>query len=223
MRSLYNRLLYFAEKFFNVVLVPNFCALCHQFLHDTFLLCHSCFKNMQPVAPKTVAITKNRAYIVHALSLYKEELKPLIHAKFYGNHALCQELGLLTYLHATVCNTDFDIIVPIPLHWTRYARRGFNQAEEMAKAMSKQSGKPIIHFLKRVRKTKYQSLLKKEERPENVRSAFQIALSVQDYKKYKNMRVLLVDDLFTTGSTVEEAIKALDVSSTVHVLVAFRV
>ena len=219
---LLNRMVYLLQKFIRIVLIPDFCALCHRLLFDTLLLCHSCFQHVQPVAPKTIVLNKKQICTIHALSLYKAEFKQLIPAKFYGNRALCQELGTLAYQHATVRETDFDIIVPIPLHWTRYAWRGFNQAEEMAKAISKQSGKPVVHFLKRIRQTKYQSLLKKEERSKNVSEAFQIALSVFEYKKYKDVRVLLVDDVSTTGSTVLEAIKALEISLQIHVLVAFR-
>lgn len=222
MRYLYS---YFGDlllKLFTMVIAPNFCALCDQLLHDTLLLCSSCFKKMQPVASKTITETKKRSYTVHALSLYRDEFKPLIHAKFYGNRALCQELGTITWQHSTVRASDFDIIVPIPLHWTRYAWRGFNQAQEMAKALSRQSGKPIVQFLKRVRKTNYQSLLNRKERSLNLHAAFQIALSVENYNKYKNARILLVDDLYTTGSTIEEAIKTMSVKTHVHVLVAFR-
>jgi len=222
MWSLYSRVCDLVGKLFRIVVMPDFCALCDQLLHDTLLLCPSCFKKVQPVASKTILQGKKQLCTVHALSLYRNEFKPLIHAKFYSNRALCQELGTITWQHSTIRSSDFDIIVPIPLHWTRYAWRGFNQAEEMAKAISRQSNKPVVHFLKRVRKTNYQSLLNKEERSLNLRAAFEIALSVLKYNTYKNARILLVDDLYTTGSTVQEAIRTLNVKTHVHVLVAFR-
>lgn len=219
---LFDRIVCSVQRFTKLLFLPDFCALCHKLLSDTLLLCCSCLQEVQPVASKTIVINKKQKYTIHSFSLYTVAFKQLIHAKFYGNRALYQELGLLAYQHATIRDTDFDIIVPIPLHWMRYAWRGFNQAEEMAKTISKRSGKPIVHFLKRVRQTKYQSLLKKEERSKNVCAAFQIALSVAEYKKYKDARILLIDDVLTTGSTIHEAIKTLGVSFSIHVLVAFR-
>lgn len=220
--NLYSTIRDILSNIFKQFLMPDFCALCNQFLRDEILLCSFCFKKVQPVTTKRVLIDKKRSFLIHALSFYHYEFKPLIYAKFYNNRALCQELGMLTYNNTTLRASDFDIIVPIPLHWTRYAWRGFNQAEEMAKAISKQSNKPIIHFLKRVRRTNYQSSLNKKERSLNLQAAFEIALSVSDYNKYKNLRILLVDDLYTTGSTIQEAIKTLDVKTDIHVLVAFR-
>jgi len=102
---------------------------------------------------------------------------------------------------------DFDIIVFIPLHWTRYAARGFNQAQIIAEHLAKKTGKPVIPFLIRSKKTKFQASLSVDERDANVQDAFRID------KKYAHeitgKKILLVDDLFTTGSTIKSAAHAL--------------
>jgi len=191
---------------------PAFCALCDVVLSNTKLLCHNCLKILEPVASKTISITKKTNISVFATSLYKPQLKPIIHAKYYKNRALFYELGQFMWDHQEALkHLDFDIIVPIPLHWTRYAWRGFNQAEEIAKGISEKSGKPVIHLLERTRKTKYQNTLNKEERLLNVNQTFKIALNFSDALQYQNAKILLVDDLCTTGATLIEAVKILQV------------
>lgn len=102
-------------------------------------------------------------------------------------------------------NEPFDALVPVPLHHARYRERDFNQAEVLASLMAKRSGKPLLHALKRVRYTTTQTKLDREERMENLRNAFRVrhAASVQ------SRHLILVDDVFTTGSTVEECARVL--------------
>lgn len=197
---------------FHASFFPDFCALCDVVLFEELLLCKNCVGILQPVASKTVIISKKIQFTVFAMSLYKPQLKPIIHAKYYRNRALFYDLGkFMWHNQEALKNLDFDIIVPIPLHWTRYAWRGFNQAEEIAKGMSQISGKPIVHLLERSKKTKFQNTLNKEERLLNVSNTFSIALSVTDYLAYKDAKILLVDDLYTTGATITEAVKTLTI------------
>lgn len=203
------------RKFLNAIrafFFPDFCALCDVVLFSELLLCKNCISILQPVASKKVVLSKKIQFTVFALSLYKPQLKPIIHAKYYRNRALFYELGKFMWeQQEALRNLDFDIIVPIPLYWTRYAWRGFNQAEEIAKGISQISGKPIVHLLKRSKKTKFQNTLNKEERFLNVSNTFSIALSVTDYLVYKDAKILLIDDLYTTGATITEAVKALTI------------
>jgi ComF family protein len=99
----------------------------------------------------------------------------------------------------------FDAFVPVPLHPARYRERDFNQAEVLAKLVAKRAGKPVWNALKRTRYTSTQTKLDREERMENLRNAFKVrhAFSV------KSRHLILVDDVFTTGSTVEECARVL--------------
>jgi ComF family protein len=101
---------------------------------------------------------------------------------------------------------DYDVIVPIPLHWTRYAWRGFNQAHEIAKVLQKKKNVPLCHLLKRIKRTKFQSKLVSSLRVENLKEAFVLNAQAQDYT---NKHILLIDDLMTTGSTLRSAAKIL--------------
>jgi len=111
-----------------------------------------------------------------------------------------RQLGQLVWDMTYVKNSHFDFIVPIPLHWTRFARRGFNQSYEMAKVIGKKSGKPVVKLIRRIRITKYQASLSQSMRAENVKKAF--ILKGKQLNLYQGKHLLLVDDLLTTGSTV---------------------
>ncbi|MGK3945895.1 hypothetical protein ABK046_47060, partial [Streptomyces caeruleatus] len=82
-----------------------------------------------------------------AISDYEYPLRSLVQAKQYGNRCASRQLGQLLWEHTPLTQIQFDIIVPIPLHWTRYAWRGFNQSEEMARVVSEYSGKPVVKLL----------------------------------------------------------------------------
>ena len=99
---------------------------------------------------------------------------------------------------------DVNAIVPIPLHPRRFAERGFNQAEKIAQSLSQVLEKPVLNLLKRKRYTKQQAKLSKFKRGKNVGGAFVLS---KDFQKFK--RVLLVDDVYTTGSTMGECARVL--------------
>jgi len=96
----------------------------------------------------------------------------------------------------------FDYIVSIPLHKKRFVERGFNQAEIIAKLLAEQLKVPLIDALTRKKYTFQQAKLDRQERLKNIKDAFQI-------KKKVRGKILLVDDVFTTGSTLQEATKVL--------------
>lgn len=101
---------------------------------------------------------------------------------------------------------NFDLIVPVPLYFYRENWRGFNQAEEMAKVVGKQIKLDVVRALKRTRKTKQQSLiLDRKERQKNVEGAFEIAEGVD----LKGKKILLVDDVFTSGADMRECTKVI--------------
>jgi len=96
------------------------------------------------------------------------------------------------------------LIVPVPLHWRRENWRGFNQAETVGKMLEKLSGLDFLQLLKRKRMTKPQTKLSKKARGDNVKKAFRVRVGVIVPK-----RVLLVDDVWTTGETMKACCKVL--------------
>lgn len=98
---------------------------------------------------------------------------------------------------------ECDVLVPVPLNHWRQARRGFNQAEELCRSISRRAGLPVYKDANRHRATSPQSGLSAAERVRNVRDAFAIGV----LKPYRHP--LIVDDVVTTGATCDEMAKAL--------------
>ncbi len=103
---------------------------------------------------------------------------------------------------------EADVIVPVPLHWRRFFRRQFNQSAELARALSRLGG---VSFepaaVKRVKLTRQQVGLQRTEREQNVRAAFHVPAEAEIL--IAGRRVLLIDDVYTTGATVRAVTRAL--------------
>lgn len=128
----------------------------------------------------------------------------------------------------TQAGVDFldkaDYLMPVPLHRWRLLRRRFNQSGLMVKYLSKNTKIPfILNGLERVRATPTQGHLQANERQKNVKNAFIVPPNI--IPKIKNKRIVLIDDVYTTGSTVHECTKALlkNGVGTVDVLTLARV
>lgn len=104
--------------------------------------------------------------------------------------------------------SDADLIVPVPLHYIRLVRRGFNQSAWLAAALSRRSGIPLgVDVLKRTKSTPIQGGLSAEGRRRNVQGAFKVRPGRMT--KVKGQKILLVDDVLTTGATAEACSRAL--------------
>jgi ComF family protein len=103
----------------------------------------------------------------------------------------------------------FDAITPVPLHWRRRWRRGFNQAELLAREISGRTGIPVIDVLKRVQSTLTQAGLSNTGRRLNVAKAFHCRRGSQWVRRLEGKRILLIDDVMTTGSTAASCALAL--------------
>ena len=188
-------------------LMPSLCAYCKKFLSITDIFCNTCKSKIFPIVSKNINITPSHSMSVLAISDYKDPLKKLILAKSWSDVLASYQMGQLVWEYVPLQSLDYDVIVPIPLHWIRYAWRGFNQAYEIARVLQKKKYVPIHHVLKRVKKTAFQSSLVSSLRAENLKEAFIIN---DTYKKdCAGKHILLVDDLMTTGSTLRSAAKEL--------------
>lgn len=192
--------------FFRHLIAPPFCAYCKIFLTHDDILCSSCRMRIRPVVSKQITITKTKIINVHAIGAYDQPLVSLILAKSFGNRTTAHQLGKLLWQMSVVSHLSFDYIVPVPLHWTRYAWRGYNQAEEIAKVIANIAQKPMIHLLKRAHRAPYQSQVNKDERQQNVAGVFVLN---KEKAHYKNKKILLIDDVMTSGATLQEASKEL--------------
>jgi len=189
------------------LLSPPICAYCKTFLEKRNVFCISCKAKIQPIMPKKLPVTKSFGITIYAVGGYEEPLKSLILAKGWSDIVASYNLGKLIYEKTIIKFLPCDLLVPIPLHWTRRIKRGFNQAEVIAQEISLYTKKPVANVLKRNRYTPFQSQFAFADRQENVKNVF--SLATKDIEKYKNKHIILIDDLFTTGATLKAAVKEL--------------
>jgi ComF family protein len=111
---------------------------------------------------------------------------------------------------------DVDVVLPVPLHGRRLRQRGYNQSAHLALALARRLGHPAPEgVLERTRSTRPQVGLKRAERAANVRGAFRVARGA----RVAGLRVLLVDDVITTGATIGACAKALKAARAARVTV----
>jgi len=163
---------------------------------------------------------------------YGEGLLDAIHLlKYNGKAALSRPLGQLLFM--TFCThfagSSMDKIIPIPLHRSRLVKRGFNQAFLLVREFEKKwkqltgtrpSWQVDYRLLKRCRNTASQTGFNRDDRRENLKNAFQVTFP----RRINGKAILLVDDVYTTGSTCQEAARVLGLSgaASVDVLVVAR-
>jgi ComF family protein len=134
-------------------------------------------------------------------------VRELVHRFKYQGHAyLARLLGqALTDAWQRHGQAAPEAVVPVPLHWLKEWLRGYNQAALLGAALARATGTPLVHALRRRRWTRQQARLGLDERRRNVRTVF----AVRDTPAVRGRRVLLVDDVMTTGATLGEAGSAL--------------
>lgn len=176
--------------------IGSHCYCCaKQFENDNLnpLLCGSCQKN-PPAFDKTYAPYPHQGGIRYLIN----------HCKFNGAYKNSRLLGMLL--------TDFlrknaqlpELIIPVPLHPKRYRQRGYNQTLEIAKIIAQQLSIPIDNSsCLRIKNTAHQVSLNPRQRHKNIKNAFQVL------KVPKAEHIAILDDVMTTGATVNELAKAL--------------
>ncbi len=142
--------------------------------------------------------------------IYVGAPRDAIHRLKYGGKSALAERLTPALLDTLRCDdilsvVPFDCVVAVPLHRRRERKRGFNQSELLARALARQLEVPSLPLLQRVRATPPQVGLGAEARRENVRGAFALHPRVEEVPPY----VLLVDDVYTTGSTLRECARVL--------------
>jgi ComF family protein len=128
--------------------------------------------------------------------MYEGSLRAIVHAlKYDGRISLACALAALMREHGREVLDGSNAVIPVPLHRRRRRARGFNQAEELANHL----GRPCVLALRRTRFTRSQTDLPELERQENVRNAFALRRGAD----VRDLCVVLVDDVCTTGATLE--------------------
>jgi ComF family protein len=181
-------------------ITPPFCATCSEpfsgAISDTFN-CANCAQRTL-YFESAVAIYRSRGvirHLVHQLK-YNNQLHLRHPVANWVNDALDDD---------RLRGHDFDLLVPVPLHPARKRHRGFNQAEELARLVSKRRGIACRAVLQRTRYTTTQTQFDRAERMENLHNAFRL----RKKEDVRGLRVLLIDDILTTGATLSECARVL--------------
>jgi ComF family protein len=208
------------------VLLAPWCACCRAPLeHPTRgAVCAACWSSIPPPAeplcdtcgdsllswrvldgerPRCTRCRRTHRVITHGRSIgaYEGALREILHALKYGHRrSIARQLGPLMARAGTDVLQGADLAVPVPLHPWRHCARGFNQASELAAHV----GLPVVHALRRRRATMTQTDLPEAQRHENVREAFALRRRIAS-----GAIVVVVDDVSTTGATVDACARVL--------------
>jgi ComF family protein len=153
----------------------------------------------------------------YCFGAYEGTLRELIHLYKYGRiQTLSRPLADLLAA-AIPLDERFDAVTPVPLHWRKQWQRGFNQSELLARAIARRRGIAVVPALRRARPTQTQAGLSNSERRKNVAAAFRCRRAVQTLA---GRRVLLIDDVMTTGSTAAACARVLKQAGAARVVLA---
>jgi ComF family protein len=149
----------------------------------------------------------------YSFGSYEGPLRELIHLFKYAKvESLAAPLSRFLS-RALPLDQQFDAVLAMPMHWRKRWERGFNQAELLAKPIARRYGLKLQTNLQRARYTKAQAGLSEAQRRENLQGSF----CVKRPEEIRNQRVLLVDDVFTTGATLRAASAALKRAGARHI------
>lgn len=211
------------------LIYPRRCEACANslFRHEVFL-CNHCKLNLPKSnfhlnqSSELAMVLAGRVPVENAACFYLYEksgkIQRLLHAiKYEHQKELGEYVGGLYANELSPAVQSVESILPIPLHPKKLATRGYNQSEWFAKGLAKKLLRPIdTRSLARVKETSTQTKKKKFQRWENVEGIFE----VQDASALVNKHILLVDDVITTGATIEAAWLALKKIPGVRISVA---
>jgi ComF family protein len=146
----------------------------------------------------------------YSFGFYEGTLRALIHLfKYSGMKPLAERLSGLLLRAMPLDGAAYDLVVPMPLHWRRHWKRGFNQAKLLAGYVARRRGIPMLDAVRRVRATATQAGLTNSNRRKNVSGAFRVAARYRKNGALSGKRILLIDDVMTTGATGAACARAL--------------
>lgn len=224
---------------FNLIF-PDDCRLCEQPLTgiSRIPVCASCLALPQPLSSEFFCQSCKTPFVepyslderglcavcreslvnfdaAYSFGSFEGSLQQLIHLFKYGKvESLAGPLSRLL-LRALPREGNYDFIMAMPMHWRKQWERGFNQAELLALPVAKRFGLKLAKNLRRKRYTKAQAGLNDRERQKNLEGSFLVRRAEQ----LSGKRVLLIDDVFTTGATLRAAAEALKNAGVAHVAV----
>lgn len=210
---------------------PRRCAICGEITtKKAGTICSRCYKELPFIAEprckrcgKSVEsmevefcfdCSRKEFYYEYGFSLWKYSAKmkkSIAYFKYHNRKEYAAFYGeeFVKQFGDSLLQLEPDALVPVPVHWTRYIERGYNQAEVVAREIGKRLGIPVVDdLLIRRRKTVAQKKLDDKQRARNLEQAFAISGKWQNSSK-RLKKVVIIDDIYTTGSTINMCAKVL--------------
>jgi len=211
------------------LLLPAQCLACHAPVADNGTLCPACWSRLKPIerpycvrlgipftfdlgpeALSAEAIAEPPPFDrARAVAVYDDVARRLVHGlKYRDRLELARWMAAWMVRAGAEVTSTADVVVPVPLHRRRLWGRRYNQSALLAGPVAAMAGKPLANLaLQRIRATQQQVGLTADQRDRNVRGAFRAP--AEQKAEIAGRRVLLVDDVYTTGATVRAATRAL--------------
>jgi ComF family protein len=211
------------------LILPPVCLHCHMPIVSHATLCADCWQNIDFITPPLcdrlgLPLTHSDGEITlseaarrdpplyrraRAVARFDGVMRNLIHGfKYADRHEASLMFAYMMRSNGAQLIQDADILMPVPLHPRKLWQRRYNQAAILANRLAAMTDLPLdLSGLRRIRKTPSQVGLSAEARRENVASAFAVKPGAE--KNLRGKRVLLIDDVITTGSTLEGCTRAL--------------
>ena len=207
----------FLETMLNLI-YPNVCGICDKICKEN--LCKKCELKLQEHVINNVIVNNNK-YFDNLISIFKYEgivREKIIEYKFGEKAYLYKTFAriMLKSEKAYGILKNYDIIIPVPIHKKRKLQRGYNQTELIAREIAKNINVTLqTNVLIKTKNTEVQSLLTKRQRSQNVKNAY----NTRNTERIKDKKIILFDDIYTTGSTVRECSKTLKKAGAKEILV----
>ena len=215
MESLKNALIFLWKKLINI-LYPNQCVMCRKLNESS--ICVRCYKTLD--LNIKIDRYKDKSFSEH-LYIFKYESKIrnlIIDYKFNDKAYLNNFFVKIILKNEKICRKikKYDIIIPVPIHIKRKRQRGYNQSELIARKIAKHLKLELVtNCLIKQKSTVPQSSLTKKQRQENVKQVYKII----NAQKIKDKRIIIFDDIYTTGATANECARVLNENGAKEVLI----
>lgn len=212
MKSFKNALIFLLD-----LIYPTRCVICKKYNKE--MICNYCMKKLNINVKLNTYLDK---YFDEHLYIFKYDdiiRKLLIDYKFNDKAYLYKIFKKIILKNEKICRKikKYDIIIPVPIHKNRKNQRGYNQSELIAMSIADcfENIELVNNSIIKLRNTKAQSTLSKEERIQNVKDVYKLI----NNQKILNKKVILFDDIYTTGSTANECSKLLKQAGAKEILV----